>query len=92
MTMYDVAKGYELAKAFYAQYGVDVDQAIARCNATPISMHCWQGDDVNGFEQKDGALTGGIQTTGNYPGKAQTRRSCARILRSRRSLCPAPKK
>ena len=72
MTMYDVAKGYELAKAFYAQYGVDVDQAIARCSATPISMHCWQGDDVNGFEQKDGALTGGIQTTGNYPGKAQT--------------------
>lgn len=70
--MYDVNKGYELAKAFYAQYGVDVDEAIARCDRTPISLHCWQGDDVGGFEKKEGALTGGIQATGNYPGKAAT--------------------
>lgn len=70
--MYDVKKGYELAKEFYAQYGIDVDKAIEIANTTPISMHCWQGDDVEGLEQKeDNALTGGIQATGNYPGKAR---------------------
>lgn len=70
--MYDVKKGYELAKEFYAQYGIDVDKAIETANSTPISMHCWQGDDVGGCECKeDKALTGGIQTTGNYPGKAR---------------------
>lgn len=70
--MYDVKKGYELAKEYYAQYGIDVDGMIEICDATPISMHCWQGDDVIGFEKKEGGLTGGIQATGNYPGAAKT--------------------
>ncbi|MBQ3054433.1 MAG: L-rhamnose isomerase [Clostridia bacterium] len=70
--MYDVKKGYEVAKEFYAQYGIDVDKMIEICDKTPISIHCWQGDDVGGFEKKEGGLTGGIQTTGNYPGKART--------------------
>lgn len=70
--MYDVKKGYELAKEYYAQYGIDVDKAIEIADKTPISMHCWQGDDVGGTEIKENkALTGGIQTTGNYPGKAR---------------------
>lgn len=70
--MYDVKKGYEAAKAFYAQYGIDVDKVVAICDKTPISIHCWQGDDVAGTEFKeDKALTGGIQATGNYPGKAR---------------------
>ncbi len=69
--MYDVKKGYELAKEYYAQYGIDVDKMIEICDNTPISMHCWQGDDVAGFEKRDGGLTGGIQTTGNYPGAAR---------------------
>ena len=70
--MYDVKKGYEAAKEFYAQYGIDVDKAIEICDKTPISMQCWQGDDVAGTELKeDKSLTGGIQTTGNYPGKAR---------------------
>lgn len=70
--MYDVKKGYELAKEFYAQYGIDVDKAIEIADSTPISMHCWQGDDVEGLEMKeDAGLSGGIQTTGNYPGKAR---------------------
>ncbi|MBU9738249.1 L-rhamnose isomerase [Diplocloster agilis] len=70
--MYDVKQGYEAAKAYYAQFGVDVDEAIKVANETPISMHCWQGDDVAGLEKKeDTSLTGGIQTTGNYPGKAR---------------------
>ena len=66
-----IVKGYEYAKAAFAEFGVDVDQAIARIDRIPISMHCWQGDDVIGFEGS-GALTGGIQTTGNYPGRART--------------------
>ena len=70
--MYDLQKGYEVAKELYAQYGVDVDKAMELCDKTPISIHCWQGDDVAGFEKTGGALTGGIQTTGNYPGKART--------------------
>ena len=70
--MYDYKKGYELAKEFYAQYGIDVEKAVALCDETPISIHCWQGDDVAGFEKKEGGLTGGIQATGNYPGKART--------------------
>lgn len=69
--MYDIEKGYELAKEYYAQYGIDVDKMIEICDKTPISMHCWQGDDVNGLEKKEGGLTGGIQATGNYPGAAR---------------------
>lgn len=65
------AERYAYAKETYAAIGVDTDKALAALKAFPISMHCWQGDDVVGFDQK-GPLTGGIQTTGNYPGKART--------------------
>ena len=54
------------------RYGVDVEGAMAICDSIPLSMHCWQGDDVGGFEKKEGGLTGGIQATGDYPGKART--------------------
>ena len=69
--MYDLKKGYEVAKEYYAQYGIDVDQMMERCDQTPLSMHCWQGDDVRGLEKREGGLTGGIQTTGDYPGAAR---------------------
>ena len=62
---------YESAKARYAKLGVDTDAAIAALSGKAISIHCWQGDDIGGFENKDQALSGGIQTTGNYPGKAR---------------------
>lgn len=62
---------YESAKEIYAAIGVDTDQVLKTLKSVPISMHCWQGDDVGGFDS-EGALTGGIQTTGNYPGKAST--------------------
>ena len=62
---------YEEAKAMYAKIGIDTDKALEQLKNIPIAMHCWQGDDVNGFEGA-GELTGGIQTTGNYPGKART--------------------
>ena len=62
---------YQEAKKKYAALGVDTEKAIKSLSKVSISMHCWQGDDVTGFENA-GALTGGIQATGNYPGKART--------------------
>lgn len=59
------------AKELYAKLGVDAEKAVETLKNIPISMHCWQGDDVTGFDH-EGPLTGGIQTTGNYPGKART--------------------
>ena len=64
---------YSEAKAKYAAYGVDADAAIAKLKTVPVSLHCWQGDDVRGFDtDPNKPLTGGIQTTGNYPGRART--------------------
>lgn len=62
---------YESAKEIYAKVGVDTEKAMEILKELPVSLHCWQGDDVTGFDH-DGPLTGGIQTTGNYPGKATT--------------------
>ena len=62
---------YKEAKEKYAKLGVDTEKAIETLKNVPVSLHCWQGDDVVGFDQR-GALSGGIQTTGNYPGRAQT--------------------
>ncbi|SEL22391.1 MULTISPECIES: L-rhamnose isomerase [unclassified Butyrivibrio] len=66
-----VKERYEAAKERYAKLGVDTDKAISELEKISLSMHCWQGDDVVGFDQK-GPLSGGIQTTGNYPYKATT--------------------
>ncbi|MBR4067411.1 MAG: L-rhamnose isomerase [Clostridia bacterium] len=64
---------YEQAKARYEALGVDVEAALAKLEKAPIAMHCWQGDDVRGFDtDPTKPLTGGIQTTGNYPGRART--------------------
>ena len=65
-----IEKNYAIAKERYAAFGVDTDKAIETLEKTPISLHCWQADDVVGFE-RDEAASGGIQTTGNYPGKAR---------------------
>lgn len=65
-----IRQAYELAKERYAAIGVDTDKAIAQLERIPISLHCWQTDDVVGFERNE-ALSGGIQTTGNYPGRAR---------------------
>ena len=67
----NILKSYELAKERYAALGVDTDKALETLKNTPISLHCWQTDDVIGFETPDGVLSGGIQTTGNYPGRAR---------------------
>lgn len=67
-----VEKAYELAKQRYAEIGVDTEKAMAALKKIPVSLHCWQGDDVGGFESTAGLTGGGIQATGNYPGKART--------------------
>ena len=82
---------YESAKKSYAQIGVDTDQAIARLKEIPVSLHCWQGDDVTGFDH-DGPLTGGIQTTGNYPGKASTPGELMQDMDQALKLMPGKKK
>ncbi|EEG32287.1 L-rhamnose isomerase [[Clostridium] methylpentosum DSM 5476] len=90
--MYDLKKGYEVAKEIYGQYGIDVDKAIEICDKTPLSIHCWQGDDVIGFEKKEGGLTGGIQTTGNYPGKARNAAELRADLEFAMKYIPGEKK
>ncbi len=67
-----IEQGFRLACERYAELGVDCQAAIERLAQTPISLHCWQGDDVGGFENAEGLTGGGIQATGNYPGKART--------------------
>lgn len=66
-----IRKAYEIAKERYAAIGVDTDKALAQMQDFHLSMHCWQADDVTGFEPREGGLTGGIQVNGNYPGKAR---------------------
>lgn len=67
-----INQAFENAKVRYSELGIDVENAIESLDKLPISLHCWQADDVTGFETGDGELTGGIQATGNYPGKART--------------------
>lgn len=72
MTAAEIQQRYELAKKYFADLGVDTESALKSLSTTPISMHCWQGDDVHGFEVHEGAVSGGgIMSTGNYPGCAQ---------------------
>ncbi len=84
---------YQEAKQKYAAIGVDTDAAIARLKTVPISLHCWQGDDVRGFDtDPNKPLTGGIQTTGNYPGRARTPEELMADIDVVLSLCPGTKK
>ncbi len=82
---------YETAKEIYAKYGVDTDKAIERLKDVTISIHCWQGDDVVGFDNRE-SLSGGIQTTGNYPGKAITPEELMADIDKAFSLIPCKKK
>ena len=66
-----IQTGYDYAKEIYAQYGVDVDKAMEKAAQLPVSMHCWQADDVIGCENAEGGAKDGIATTGNYPGRAR---------------------
>ena len=79
---------YGIARERYAQLGVNTDAALAALSGIAISLHCWQGDDVGGFEAPGGELTGGIAATGNYPGKARTADELRRDLDLTYSLIP----
>ncbi len=87
-----IEKAYELAREQYAEIGIDTDKAIERLKSIPISIHCWQGDDVAGFENLDGSLDGGLAVTGNYPGKAKTPDQLRADMNFAFSLIPGPKK
>ena len=82
---------YQEAKQAYAAFGVDTAAAIAALKNVPISVHCWQGDDVLGFEGAE-SLTGGIQTTGNYPGRARTPEELLKDYAFALSLMPGKKR
>ena len=82
---------YQEAKERYLSLGVDTDKAIEILKNIPVSLHCWQGDDVTGFDH-DGPLTGGIQTTGNYPGKARNPEELLMDMDKAISLMPGAKK
>ena len=82
-----ILKAYEIAKERYAAIGVDTDQALEKLQNVQLSLHCWQADDVGGFENA-GELTGGIQTTGNYPGKARNIEELQADIEKATSLIP----
>lgn len=84
---------YADAKQRYALLGMDTDAALEKLKTVPVSLHCWQGDDVRGFDTDPSKpLTGGIQTTGNYPGRARTPQELMADLEETLKLCPGTKK
>ena len=82
---------YEMAKEKYSALGIDVESAMEKLKNVPVAIHCWQGDDVGGFDTKE-SLSGGIQTTGNYPGKATTPDELMADMDKAFSLIPGKKK
>lgn len=87
-----IEQAYDIAKHRYAALGVDVEQVMAQLDRIPVSIHCWQGDDVRGFEDPHGQLTGGIQATGNYPGRARNAHELRADLEKALSLIPGLKR
>lgn len=83
-----IIKAYEAAKERYAQIGIDTDEALKKLQNISLSLHCWQTDDVTGFENPDGQLSGGIQVTGNYPGKARNIEEVRKDIEKAKSLIP----
>jgi len=88
MNSEQITKAYELAKARYADLGIDTEKVIKQLQDFHLSMHCWQADDVAGFEVQAGALSGGIQSTGNYPGKARNIDELRSDILKAKSLIP----
>ncbi|PAE25770.1 L-rhamnose isomerase [Bacillus sp. 7894-2] len=83
-----IQENYENAKRAYEKWGINTDEVLEVLKAIPISIHCWQGDDVQGFEAKQNELSGGIDVTGNYPGKAETPEELRSDLEKALSLIP----
>ena len=83
-----IETGYAFAKEMYALYGVDTERSMDRLARIAISLHCWQGDDVGGFERGEAVSSGGIQATGNYPGKARTANELRQDIEKALALIP----
>jgi len=83
-----VKENYEIAKRHYEKWGINVDEVFEQLKQVPISIHCWQGDDIGGFEVNKQELSGGIDVTGNYPGKATTPEELRSDLEEALSLIP----
>ncbi|MEH7253820.1 L-rhamnose isomerase [Neobacillus niacini] len=83
-----IKENYQFAKQAYAKWGIDVEEVLETLKKVPISIHCWQGDDVAGFEVNQNELSGGIDVTGNYPGKATTAEELRSDLEKALSLIP----
>jgi L-rhamnose isomerase len=83
-----IKENFELAKQAYAKWGVDVEEVVEKLKNVPVSIHCWQGDDVAGFEVNQNELSGGIDVTGNYPGKATNAQELRSDLEKALSLIP----
>lgn len=90
--MYDITKGLELAKEIYEPFNISVEKAIAQCDDTPITIHCWQCDDGKGLEGSGLPMSGGILATGNHPGKARTFEEITADLEKALSFIPGKKK
>ena len=71
MNEQNILSAYQIAKERFAAFGVDTDKVLEQLDKISLSLHCWQADDVTGFENQGGSLSGGIQVTGNYPGRAR---------------------
>ena len=89
--LYMTNERYESARKIYQSIGVDTEAALERLKNVPVSMHCWQGDDVIGFDSRE-SLSGGIQTTGNYPGRAATPEQLMQDISKVLTLVPGKKK
>src|SRR6516162_586005 len=87
-----IEEAYGFARERFAEYDVDTDRVLDQLDKVPISIHCWQGDDVLGFENPNTSLTGGIQTTGNYLGRARNARELRADLEVALSLIPGAKR
>ena len=88
----NIKKKYEMSKIEYEKWGLDVDKILEELNKVKISIHCWQGDDVTGFETSKSELSGGIAATGNYPGKARNGEELRKDLDKALSLIPGKHK
>ncbi len=84
----NIIKAYEAAKELYAGYGVDTDKVLEMMDNIPVSLHCWQGDDITGLEADAGGTSGGIMVTGNYPGKSRNGEELRADLDKAMSLLP----
>src|SRR5699024_12686846 len=81
-----VEERYQIAKKQYEKWGINVEEIMEKLQTITISIHCWQGDDIGGFETNQHELSGGIDVTGNYPGKATTPEELRRDLEKAMSL------